>query len=416
MTASSHDRITIARVVDHMGMGGLQRSVASYLTHHDSDRFRVVVVALQRKPTWPAWRDLPEFLVPVRHTRDTRGIRHLAGFFRSEGVQVVHSHGPFPNNVARQAALLAGTPVVLSHYHSTYENRFDSRQLAWERLLWPMTSRALMVSTSVQDSWQALTRLGSERQSVVWVPVDLEQVDRLRQQPSEEVARALADVPPGCPVLVSASRLFEHKRVDDIIRAVAILKQNGREAWLFVAGDGPEEPSLRSLATALGVAERVRFLGTVQNVPALLARADASILASDEEGFSQLNIEALHCGTPVISTPVGVIPAIDPDGMFVHVVPIRSPDAIAAAVGAILGSREERCRRAEAGRQAVARFDAVQWARSIESLYREELARDWLRKHPPWGYGTVLAPLRLHYDRLRWRWLRKIDIGRPDTG
>lgn len=410
--------ITVLHLVDHMGMGGLQRSVASYLANYDREKYRLLLVRLQKKETWTQWEDVPEIqsstLIRVRHSRDTAGIRRLASFMSGQNVRILHSHGPFPNQVARQAALLAGTPVVLAHYHSTYENRFHEEQIAWERLLWPLTSRALMVSDQVRQAWHALTGIAEDRQSVVWVPVDFQAVDRSRDNPTSALLERIASFNPQWPLLTSASRLFKYKWIDDILKAVALLKERQINVRLFVAGDGPERQSLEQMAANLQINDRVLFLGTIDDVPALLARSSASILASTEEGFSQLNIEAMHCGTPVISTCVGVVDAVDPKGEFIYVVGKRSPEEIAGAMERILADPAERMLRIEKAKQATARFDTRQWARNLEDLYDRELREAFLQRSRPWGYGTGMANLRLLSDRVKWRWLRaSIRTGTP---
>jgi len=412
MIPKAHPRlITVARVIDHMGMGGIQRSIHSYLLHHNRTKFRVLLLRLQEKPTWEAWRDDPliqqSVLLPVRHARDTKGIRRLAAFLREQSVDVLHSHGPFPNTIARQAAMLAGTPVVLPQYHSTYENRFDAEKLAWERVLWPYSSRALMVSTAALDAWRAHTGIRDDRQSVVWVPINLDAVEESSHRPTERLLEQINSFHPEWPLLCSASRLYEHKRIDEMIRSIGLLRDRRRGVRLFIAGDGPEENHLRALVKEVGVQDRVLMLGTIPDVPALLARSQASLLASDEEGFSQLNIEAMHCGVPVISTPVGVVASIDPRGEYVYVIPNSAAHHLAEAIERVLDHAPDRQQRIAQGKQMAQQFDAAQWSRNIESLYEQELERGFLKQNRPWGYGNKLSAMRFLRDRIQWRLLRR---------
>ncbi len=85
--------------------------------------------------------------------------------------------------------------------------------------------------------------------------------------------------------LVSVARHVRRKRLDVLLRAVAA--SGGRDVRLTLVGDGPERPRLEALAATLGVAERVRFLGHVddQAKRAALAAADLFVLASAHEGF-----------------------------------------------------------------------------------------------------------------------------------
>ncbi|PRY11418.1 glycosyltransferase family 4 protein [Kineococcus rhizosphaerae] len=108
---------------------------------------------------------------------------------------------------------------------------------------------------------------------------------------------------PGRPrgqVLLVVGRLHPQKRVDRSVRLLPDLPG----AQLVLAGDGPDRPALQALASSLGVADRVRFLGAVDRsrVPALLAAADVSLLTSQwREGLPMAVLESLACGTPVVT-------------------------------------------------------------------------------------------------------------------
>ena len=87
---------------------------------------------------------------------------------------------------------------------------------------------------------------------------------------------------------------------------------------LLLAGDGPMEKRLRSLAHEIGVADRVRFLGAIghRELPDFYSAADATVLASSREGWANVLLESMACGTPVVATGIWGTPEI-----------VRSPDA-----------------------------------------------------------------------------------------
>jgi glycosyltransferase involved in cell wall biosynthesis len=106
---------------------------------------------------------------------------------------------------------------------------------------------------------------------------------------------------PDGPVIVACGRLTEQKDFATLIRAFARMKVVPAPA-LWVLGEGPLEPALRALATSLGVGERVRWLGFRANPFPFMAAADVFALSSRWEGFANVLVEALACGTPVVST------------------------------------------------------------------------------------------------------------------
>lgn len=105
------------------------------------------------------------------------------------------------------------------------------------------------------------------------------------------------------PVILSVGALIPRKRQELVIRALPLLP----EATLVIVGLGPERATLEALAQELGVAERVGFMGAVPHdqLPALYAAADVMALPSQSEGLANAWVEALACGTPVVTCDVG---------------------------------------------------------------------------------------------------------------
>ncbi len=102
--------------------------------------------------------------------------------------------------------------------------------------------------------------------------------------------------------LVSVGSLIERKGHHRTIEALTYLPD-----WqLLVAGEGPERARLEHLAHTLGIAERVKLLGPLPHIelPTLYSAADLSVLASSREGWANVLLESMACGTPVIASPI----------------------------------------------------------------------------------------------------------------
>jgi teichuronic acid biosynthesis glycosyltransferase TuaC len=155
-------------------------------------------------------------------------------------------------------------------------------------------------------------------------------------------------LPRDVPVLATVGALIPRKGQRYAIEALPALP----EAILLLAGKGEDEAMLRSLAQQLGVAERVRFLGPVPHseLPILLNAADVFVLPSASEGLANAWVEALACGTPVVTTPIPGAQELITDPDWGRLVPRDGP-AIAAAVSALLAERPtpERVQEAVAG-------------------------------------------------------------------
>jgi phosphatidylinositol alpha-1,6-mannosyltransferase len=168
-------------------------------------------------------------------------------------------------------------------------------------------------------------------------------------------------------VLLTVARLVPRKGVDRLLRALA---QAGElpENWLFaIAGRGPEEEPLRRLASQLGLADRVRFLGFVPNerLADLYGAADAFALTNreidgDTEGFGIVFLEANACGTPVLGGKAGGTGDAIADGISGFRVDSEQVDEIVRALQILLGDPEKRQVMARAGLARVRNDFSVQ--------------------------------------------------------
>ena len=104
--------------------------------------------------------------------------------------------------------------------------------------------------------------------------------------------------------LVLVANLRAIKRISDAVAALASLKEVGLEARLFVVGAG-DSSSLKALAEDLGVVDRLHFLGSRSDVPAILEHMDIGLNCSESEGYSNAIVEYMYAGLPVVASEVG---------------------------------------------------------------------------------------------------------------
>ena len=139
-----------------------------------------------------------------------------------------------------------------------------------------------------------------ERTVLIHNPVDVERIRRLAAETGPDNDPAFKKKLDGVQ-LVATGRLAHQKGFDLLIEALALL--DAARIRLTILGEGPLRACLERLAHARGVADRVRFVGFQENPYAYFVRADAFVLSSRFEGFPNVVLEALACGTPVIATP-----------------------------------------------------------------------------------------------------------------
>jgi glycosyltransferase involved in cell wall biosynthesis len=168
-------------------------------------------------------------------------------------------------------------------------------------------------------------------------------------------------------VLITSSRLVYKNAIDDILRAVSLLP----EVRLVVAGTGPDEAELKTLARRLGIAQRTSWIGHIDHarLPQHLHAADIFVRPSRSEGMGNSFVEAFAAGLPVIATQVGgLADFITPEVAW----PVQpdSPEDIAHAVHDILSRPEHTAHVVEAAAHLV--YEKYTWD-SIAKMMRERI-------------------------------------------
>jgi glycosyltransferase involved in cell wall biosynthesis len=185
--------------------------------------------------------------------------------------------------------------------------------------------------------------------------------------PAPPVPRASLDTPADAPLAIALGRLHPNKGFDDLLAAVA--KVPGLYLWL--AGEGALSAALRRQAKALGIVDRVRFLGWRQDIGALLAAADMLVCSSRREPLGNTIIEAWAATKPVIACA-----ALGPAELIEHgktglLVPVDDAAALAAAMRGLAQDKARAQALAEAGHAAF----ATQFSEPlVVARYREFLA------------------------------------------
>lgn len=148
-------------------------------------------------------------------------------------------------------------------------------------------------------------------------------------------ARARLNLPADAPLLATVGALIPRKGQAFAIEALSQVP----DAHLLLAGAGGDEAALRARAAALGLAERVHFLGAVPHgeLPWVLSAADVFVLPTASEGLANAWVEALACGTPVVTTPIPGAQELLTDPAWGRMVE-RDGSAIAAAVRDLLAA------------------------------------------------------------------------------
>jgi L-malate glycosyltransferase len=200
-------------------------------------------------------------------------------------------------------------------------------------------------------------------------------VDPLPPAPGEIDWRSRLAIPADAPLLLATGRLVDQKNHPVAIRALAHLP----EAYLVIAGDGPNERELRALAQQLGVDDRLHLVGPIERskLGDLFAAADVYLFPSIWETFGLAGVEAAMAGLPIIASDLPVLHEVldlEPEHM-VRFHDVHDDAALAAAVRETISSRHDVARRARFAARHVERHSQ---ALMIER-YRDFLLRAKVR-------------------------------------
>lgn len=247
---------------------------------------------------------------------------------------LIDAHYYYPDGVA--AALLArwfGKPLAVTARGSDI-NLIARHGLPrrWMRWASRVADASIGVSQALVDRMRALGMEG-RRLLMLRNGVDLARFGIVGDRDALRLELGVQ----GSPLLLSVGNLVPLKGHDLVIDALARLRAQGLDARLCIIGAGALKPALEARRDQHGLGDAVRFLGALPQ-PALArwyAAADMLLLASEREGWPNVLLECMACGTPVVATNVGGIPEIVKVPQTGCVVQERSAASLAAAVAAL---------------------------------------------------------------------------------
>jgi glycosyltransferase involved in cell wall biosynthesis len=166
-------------------------------------------------------------------------------------------------------------------------------------------------------------------------------------------------------------RMVPIKRVDKLLQAVAEMNDPPRPFRLVLVGDGPEKPRWEALARQLGLSDKVVWAGLRWDIPEVLRALDAVVLVSDNEGTPVTLIEALACGVPVASTPVGGVPDLLAEGEYGYLLQEPLPESLRLFIAQL---PQARAKAQKAQPFIRSYYSEERLIKDIRALYRQLLS------------------------------------------
>ncbi|NLE75245.1 MAG: glycosyltransferase [Chloroflexi bacterium] len=282
---------------------------------------------------------------------------------------ITHLHFPYPLGETAQLLFGRGRPTVIT-YHSDVV-----RQQGWLRLYEPILRRVLrradcILATS-PNYIQSSSYLQAVRDRCQVVPLGIE-VARFRAAPAAAVADLRARF--GAPLYLFVGRLRYYKGLPHLLQAL-----QGLPGHLVVVGEGAMRSTWEHEARQLGVADRVHFVGEVEDedLPTYYHACDLFILPATQrsEAFGAVLLEAMASGRPVISTELGTGTSwVNQDGETGLVVPPADPQALRGAMERLMDDEALRTRLGQEALRHAQGFDVRALVEQVLAVYDEVLS------------------------------------------
>lgn len=217
-----------------------------------------------------------------------------------------------------------------------------------------------LVTVSESSKRDIIAQMGVKEDRLHIVPVG---VDQDSFKPMPEVKRVKGRI------MTTASADVPMKGLTPLLEGLAKLRTENPDAHLVIIGRTKEKSATPALIERLGLSGVVEFVSGVaqERIVELYAEAEVAVVPSLYEGFSLPAIEAMACGVPLVATTGGALPeVVGPDGIAALTVEPGNADALAQAIGRMLGDAELRERLGAAGRDRV--LNRFTWRRTAEGM------------------------------------------------
>jgi glycosyltransferase involved in cell wall biosynthesis len=286
--------------------------------------------------------------------------RSLIQILRRRHWDVIHFNTPRGIATAAFLSRRVGIPVRVLSRRVNFPLRGPVSR--WKYLY--SADRILTVSSGITETL-IQSGIPASRVEVVYEGVDVREVEN---------AAPARLYPPSEPVIGCVAYLSEEKGHATLLDALALLLGQRPAARLVLVGDGPLRIQLERQARALGISERVRFLGFQEHTSHFLRGFDIFVLPSLSEGLSSGILAAMAASLPVVASDIGGIPELVQHRVTGLLVPPRNPEPLAEALTELIDSADLRHRYGQAGRSRVMKhFTLEQKVKRTLAIYEELL-------------------------------------------
>jgi glycosyltransferase involved in cell wall biosynthesis len=346
--------------------GGAEKVMVELLSNINRERIEPVLVLLYEYGDSPYKSSLPEDIrmIVIKRASDANlaKLKQYCGFVKTvfeEKPHLIMSMLTHANIMAISVKLISRIRVIICEHillGEIIKTRgggkilwFPAKRLV--KLFYRFADKIIAVSEGIKANLAEEFNIAPSKIEVIFNPVDLNRISALCELPLEH-----SFLKEGVPLICSAGRLVPQKGFDVLLKAFKKVTEE-IDARLIILGQGPEKESLSRLVDDLAITEKVSFAGFQKNPFGFISKADIFVLPSRYEGLPMVMLEAMACGTPIVSTDCKSGPReILQDGKYWVIIPTEDIEALSGAVGELLRDKGRRERFSRLGKQRVKDF------------------------------------------------------------
>ena len=359
-------KLKLLHAIGSLSKGGAEFQCRQLANHLDPKHYDVSILCFDEGPN-------PDLAPHVRPLFVDRGSKwDIVGLYRRVA-QVVEDQKPdilqawLPEVVSVPAALAAsqmGIPVICGHRNTLgYEGDLTKAVRDCLRLPQYLVADRIVSNFHTDEEPRAFRWLYQRKKGeCVFNGIDVNALSGIAPQPLPVRSEHR---------LIYAGRLAGQKGIPLALRALDLLLRKGLDVHLTLFGEGPEfyEAELRRLVATLDLEQRVTFFGQCRDWQAYAADADALIFPTRGEGTSNVILEALSVGLPVVISDIAMSRRLLDDERTALIVQSRYPEDWSYRISGLLNSPELQEKLRAAGRQLSDRFSVESMVAKYEHLY-----------------------------------------------
>lgn len=377
------DKKKVLHLITRLVVGGAQDNTLLTVKNHNRSKFKVSL-ASNPNGIWLSKANeysdfffaIPTLTNPISPLNDIRAFADILKLLKTEDFDIIHTHSSKAGILGRLAAKMCNIPVV----HTIHGFPFHDFMPSWKKEFYVFIERWISQKTDFLITVSELNRnealnLGivkSENSQTIYSGIDFAKLD---QKFDTESLYNEFNITKNSKIITMVGRLDKQKAPYFLIDAFAKVLAKDSDTLLLLIGEGELEDTLKNQVNRLNMNQKVRFLGSREDVPAILSISSIFVLSSLWEGLGRAMTEAMLIGKPVVVPNIYGIPEIVHHNETGLLFEAQNVGQLANHLIFLLQNPQEGDRLGQNAKELTRRlFDGEQMVRQIEAVYEKVLS------------------------------------------